>query len=287
MSLRRISISLIILTYLFSTAAAAKERELFIRAAMDSVPEDDSKTLSPYFFVLSDDPDSDRLPLKSTRAEVDIAGTIARVKVTQVYKNEGKSTLEAIYIFPASTRAAVYAMRMQVGKRTIEAKIKKRKEARKEYEKAKKEGKTASLLEQQRPNVFQMNVANILPNDEIKVELEYTELLVPTDGQYEFVYPTVVGPRYSNMKADDTCTKAKSPPTPSASRPPCAAAFQSPRSRAPPMKSTWNSKASRWPASRCRTATEATATSSLSMRSLERRSNTACFYMKVKKRTSS
>jgi Ca-activated chloride channel family protein len=187
--------------------AGAGERERFIKAARDSVPKDDSKTLSPYFFVLSDDPDSDRLPLKSTRADVDIAGTIARVKVTQVYKNEGKSTLEAIYIFPASTRAAVYAMRMKIGERTIEAKIKKRKEARKEYEKAKKEGKTASLLEQQRPNVFQMNVANILPNDEIKVEMEYTELLVPTDRQYEFVYPTVVGPRYSNMKADEADDK--------------------------------------------------------------------------------
>jgi len=172
-------------------------------AAREGLAQDDTKTLSPYFLVLSDDPESDRLPLKSTRADVDIAGTIARVKVTQVYKNEGRSTLEAVYIFPASTRAAVYAMKMTIGERTIEAKIKKRKEAREEYEKAKKEGKTASLLEQQRPNVFQMNVANILPNDEIKVELEYTELLVPTDGQYEFVYPTVVGPRYSNMKEEE------------------------------------------------------------------------------------
>ncbi|HBZ55884.1 MAG TPA: trypsin, partial [Syntrophobacteraceae bacterium] len=71
------------------------------------------------------------------------------------------------------------------------------------YEQAKKEGKSASLLEQQRPNVFQMNVANILPGDEIKTELSYTELLTPTDGVYEFVYPTVVGPRYSNQKADE------------------------------------------------------------------------------------
>lgn len=203
MPVRRISIFMIILAYLFTTAAIAEEHERFLKAAQDSIPEDDSKTLSPYFFVLSDDPQSDRLPLKSTRADVDIAGTIARVKVTQAYKNEGKSTLEAIYVFPASTRAAVYAMRMQIGERTIEAKIRKKKEAREEYEKAKKEGKTASLLEQQRPNVIQMNVANILPSDEIKVELEYTELLIPADGQYEFVYPTVVGPRYSNVKKED------------------------------------------------------------------------------------
>ncbi|HDQ04326.1 MAG TPA: VWA domain-containing protein, partial [Deltaproteobacteria bacterium] len=162
--------------------------------------ENDDRTLSPYFFIQSDDPLTDRLPLKHTSASVNISGVIADVLVTQVYKNEGKKPLEAIYIFPASTRAAVYGMKMTIGKRVIEAKIKKRDEARKDYEQAKQDGKRASLLEQQRPNVFQMNVANIMPGDEIKVELKYTELLVPTDRIYEFVYPTVVGPRYSNAK---------------------------------------------------------------------------------------
>jgi len=161
--------------------------------------EDADKTLSPYFFVKSDDPNLDQLPLKSTATNVDIAGVIADVKVTQVYKNEGKHPLEAIYIFPASPRAAVYGMKMTIGERTIVAKIGKRDEARRDYEKAISEGKSASLLEQQRPNVFQMNVGNLLPGDEIKVELSYTELLVPAAGVYEFVYPTVVGPRYSNQ----------------------------------------------------------------------------------------
>jgi len=159
------------------------------------------KTLAPYFLVQSDDPDTDRLPLKSTRADVRIAGVIADVTVTQVYKNEGKKTLEAIYIFPGSTRAAVHAMRMTIGERVIEAEIMKRQEARKTYEEAKQDGRTASLLEQQRPNVFQMNVANILPGDEIQVVLRYTELIQPEEAAYEFVYPTVVGPRYSNAPA--------------------------------------------------------------------------------------
>ena len=163
--------------------------------------ESDDRTLSPYFFVKSDDPQVDQLPLKSTSAEVNISGVIADVQVSQVYRNEGKRALEAIYVFPASTRAAVYGMKMTIGERVIEAKTSKREDARKEYEQAKQQGKSASLLEQQRPNVFQMNVANILPGDEIKVELKYTELLVPTDHVYEFVYPTVVGPRYSNQPA--------------------------------------------------------------------------------------
>jgi Ca-activated chloride channel homolog len=166
--------------------------------------EQDDRSLSPYFFVQSEDPRTDRLPLKSTSAAVTISGVIADVAVTQVYKNEGKRPIEAIYVFPASTRAAVHAMKMTIGKRVIVAKIKTRDEARLEYEQAKQEGKSASLLEQQRPNIFQMNVANIMPNDEIKVEMSYTELIVPADKVYEFVYPAVVGPRYSNQKAESS-----------------------------------------------------------------------------------
>jgi len=158
----------------------------------------EDKTLSPYFMVKSDDPATDQLPLLSTSAVADIAGVIADVRVTQVYKNSGKKPLEAIYIFPGSTRAAVYAMKMTIGKRTIVAKIEERQKARQDYEVAVSNGQTASLLEQQRPNVFQMNVGNIMPGDTIKVEMSYTELLVPTEGVYEFVYPTVVGPRYTN-----------------------------------------------------------------------------------------
>ncbi|MGZ3512441.1 MAG: VIT domain-containing protein [Thermodesulfobacteriota bacterium] len=176
---------------------------VFNAASVQSQPmEEANQTLSPYFFVKSDDASVDQLPLKSTSADVKVVGVIADVVVTQIYKNEGKKPLEAIYIFPASTRAAVYGMKMTIGKRTIIAKIRERKEARRQYEEAKQQGKSASLLEQQRPNVFQMNVANILPEDLIQVELKYTELLVPTDGIYEFVYPTVVGPRYSNQPAE-------------------------------------------------------------------------------------
>ncbi|MDP2046482.1 MAG: VIT domain-containing protein, partial [Deltaproteobacteria bacterium] len=158
-------------------------------------PDAADKTLAPYFVVLSDDPKVDALPLKSTRADVKIAGVVAEVKITQVYRNTGQKTLEAIYVFPMSTRAAVHAMRMTIGERVVDAKIMERQKARETYDAAKKEGKTASLLEQQRPNVFQMNLANILPNDEIKVELKYMELLIPEDHIYEFVYPTVAGPR--------------------------------------------------------------------------------------------
>jgi Ca-activated chloride channel family protein len=162
----------------------------------DSVAE---RTLAPFFFVQSDDPAVDQLPLKATEAAVRIVGVLADVTIVQTYRNEGQRTLEALYVFPASTRAAVHSMRMTIGERVIHAQIMKRLEARETYEQARQAGQTASLLEQQRPNVFQMNVANILPGDEIRVDLNYVEVLEPRDGIYEFVYPAVVGPRYSNI----------------------------------------------------------------------------------------
>ncbi len=160
------------------------------------------RTGSPYFFVKSDAPGLDPLPLKATQVDVRISGVIADVTVTQHYRNEGQRAIEAKYVFPGSTRAAVYGMNVRLADRLITADIREKQQARIEYDSAKREGKTAALLEQHLPNVFQMNVANILPGDDVKVELRYTELLVPQSGNYQFVFPTVVGPRYNSPQSE-------------------------------------------------------------------------------------
>ncbi|XRC95341.1 VIT and VWA domain-containing protein [Ottowia sp. VDI28] len=156
-----------------------------------------AKAESPYFFVQGAQPGVDALPLKRTDVKVNISGVIADVVVTQHYKNEGTMPIEAKYIFPGSTKAAVNGLNVRVGERLVAAQIREKQQARVEYDDAKRQGKTAALLEQHRPNVFQMNVANILPGDDVQVELRYNELLVPEEGQYQFVFPTVVGPRYA------------------------------------------------------------------------------------------
>jgi len=158
------------------------------------------QTGSPYF-ALSEKAE---FPLVSTTAEVNIVGVIADVTVRQTYVNNGVNRLEATYVFPGSTNSAVYGMTMIVGSRRIEGLVQRKAEARATYEAAKAKGKRASLLEQHRPNVFQMNVANILPGDTVQVELRYTELLVPESGTYKFVYPTVVGPRYTGEDRPET-----------------------------------------------------------------------------------
>lgn len=157
---------------------------------------DASRAEVPYFEIPGES-ETEVMPLQSTSTSVKIAGVIAHVTVKQIYQNFGKKTIEAIYVFPGSTRAAVHAMKMKIGARTIVAKIEEREKARKDYNEALNEGRSASLLEQQRPNVFQMNVGNIMPGDVVEVELQYTEHLMATNGIYEFIYPTAVGPRYS------------------------------------------------------------------------------------------
>jgi Ca-activated chloride channel family protein len=156
------------------------------------------KTLSPYFFVEGENPGVDSFPLKSTNVVANVSGVIADVTVTQIYENHGTGPIHGRYVFPGSTHAAVHGMRIRVGDQAVVAKIKEREKAAQEFAEAKAAGKNAALLEQQRPNVFTMSVANIMPGDRVEVQLTYSEMLVPEQGIYEFVYPTVVGPRYSN-----------------------------------------------------------------------------------------
>lgn len=163
--------------------------------------ESAEKTLAPYFQVEGGDANRESLPLASTRVALAVSDVIADVSVTQVYENRGSRPINARYVFPASTRAAVHGLSMRIRDQLIEAKIKEREQAQKTFEQAKRAGKSASLLEQERPNVFTMSVANVMPGDRIEVTLRYSELIVPSEGSYELVFPTVVGPRYSNQVA--------------------------------------------------------------------------------------
>ncbi len=155
---------------------------------------------SPYFLVSPKDGETADFTLQSTDVHAVISGVIADVVVKQSYTNLGSTPLEAVYVFPASTRSAVYFMEMVIGERTITARIEEKDKARKQYDVAKKQGKKASLLEEERPNIFKMNVANIDPGETVEVTLRYTETLIPADKEYSFVYPTVVGARYKSVK---------------------------------------------------------------------------------------
>lgn len=135
-------------------------------------------------------------PLQSTRVKAEISGMMTRVTVTQDFANPFNEPIEAVYSFPLSQNGAVDSMTMKIGERTIKGAIMRRDEARKVYEQAKQEGKAASLLTQQRPNIFRQSVANIMPGNRITVELSYVETLKFDSGVFEFVFPMTIGERY-------------------------------------------------------------------------------------------
>jgi Ca-activated chloride channel family protein len=135
-------------------------------------------------------------PLKHTDVKAEISGFLSRVVVTQEFENPFTEKIEAVYTFPLPQDAAVDDMTMTVGDRTVRGKILRREEAQAVYEAAKTSGQRASLLDQERPNIFTQSVANILPGEQIKITISYVETLKYLDGAYEFVFPMVVGPRY-------------------------------------------------------------------------------------------
>jgi len=136
------------------------------------------------------------LPLKHTHVSVQIHGPVAEVEVQQTYENPLERALETVYVFPLPENSAVDAMRMVIGERVIEAIIQRREEARQTYEDAKAAGHTAALLEQERPNIFTQSVANIAPKSTIQISTHYVQDLTYDAGEYEFVFPMVVGPRF-------------------------------------------------------------------------------------------
>jgi Ca-activated chloride channel family protein len=154
-------------------------------------------------------------PLKNTAVKAEISGFLARVRVKQEFENTYPFPIDAVYTFPLSQNGAVDEMTMTVGSRVIYSKIMKRDEARQTYEQAKAEGKTASLLDQERPNIFTQSVANISPGDKVTIDISYVETLKYDDGAYEFVFPMTVGPRYNPASVKDA---AKIKPTYAATR---------------------------------------------------------------------
>ncbi|NQT13056.1 MAG: trypsin, partial [Planctomycetes bacterium] len=135
-------------------------------------------------------------PLKHTEVTVDVAGLVARVTVNQQFHNPFADKIEAVYAFPLSQDAAVDRMTMTVGDRVIKGEIKERGEARAIYEAAKAAGNVASLLDQERPNIFTQSVANIEPGEKVVISISYSETLDWEDALYQFDFPLVVGPRY-------------------------------------------------------------------------------------------
>ncbi len=137
------------------------------------------------------------IPLRHTDVKVSIVGYLSAVDVTQQFHNPYESKIEAVYLFPLPSDAAVNEFVMTIGDRRIRGVIRERAEAERIYSEARSQGYVASLLTQERPNIFAQKVANIEPGRQIDVHIRYYHTLAYDEGWYEFVFPMVVGPRYN------------------------------------------------------------------------------------------
>ena len=135
-------------------------------------------------------------PALQTDVHMQVSGMTARVKVLQKFHNPSKQWVEGVYVFPLPENAAVDHMRMRIGERIIEGQVQEKLAARATYEAAKQSGKHASLVEQERPNLFTTSVANIGPNQDISIEIEYQQTLRYDQGAYRLRFPMAVTPRY-------------------------------------------------------------------------------------------
>ncbi len=129
--------------------------------------------------------------------DVTVTGPVARVRVTQAFRNTSASWVEATYLYPLPADGAVDSLRMVVGQRVIVGHVKKRAAARAVYEAAKARGQKAGLVEQQRPNMFTTSVANVGPGETVLISIEYQAPVAETNGTFSLRLPLVVGPRYT------------------------------------------------------------------------------------------
>ncbi len=140
-------------------------------------------------------------PLESTHVSARVTGFVAEVSVEQTFRNPYTRPVEAVYLFPLPESSAVDSMTLRAGDRTVRAHIDRRERAQADYRDARERGVLASLLEQERPNLFRESVANIRPGDSITVTLTYVSALDYEEGSYRFTYPLVAGPRYAPEEA--------------------------------------------------------------------------------------
>lgn len=182
-------LSLLLLGALLLLPGQARSQDLAGARSFDDAPHG-------LLFRAEDGRNGFLAPTLATEVRMAISGTVSRVTVLQHFINPSNAWLEGVYIFPLPERAAVDHLVMQVGERRIVGRIEVREEAQAIYEAAAASGQQASLVSQERPNLFTSQVANIGPGDTITVEIAYQDAVSVDNGRYSVRFPMVAAPRY-------------------------------------------------------------------------------------------
>ena len=210
-------------TYADSTGLATQLLRLLLTLMLyfgfallcDTVYAQEDKTTGGTILLNTPEGKSFNALLLQTEVHFDVSGMIARARVSQRFSNNSNYWAEGVYVFPLPDNAAVDHFRLQLNGRILEGQVQERSTARQDYENARRAGKQAGLVEQQRDNVFTSRLANIAPGESVSVEIEYQQTLVYKDGNYRLRFPLVVAPRYAainhNTRSSNIDTDVTSP----------------------------------------------------------------------------
>jgi len=182
-NLTRLAPAILLLTV--STLASMREADPRVLRAAES-----SEALSPFL-------------LTATSVRGWITGPVAHVEVTQSWENPNGEPVDGLYIFPLPETAAVTDLKLVIGQRVIRGEMRRREEARRVFEAARREGRLAGLLDQERPNIFAQRIANLLPGARIQVVISLDHEVHCEASQCEYSFPTVVGPRFIPLRQSD------------------------------------------------------------------------------------
>ncbi|MDF7825793.1 VIT domain-containing protein [Pontiellaceae bacterium B12227] len=183
------------------------KRLMMLMAALAGLAGAESEVAGVLFSVGSTNEPVVALPLKKTDVRMDVTSGIVRTEVVQRFQNDLDRPLEAIYIFPLPSEAAVEDFEIRLKDRIIRSSVKERAAAKATYEKAKAEGRKAALLEQERPNIFTTSVANLLPGETVELVFSYVEQLKFRKDRFDLTFPMVVGARYIPFRFNEEGTR--------------------------------------------------------------------------------
>lgn len=139
------------------------------------------------------------IPLIAVDVKVKIIDYSSKVIITQVYKNVEQNPIEAVYSFPLPESAAIYGFEVETEDKKLIGKVKEKSAAFDDYNNAIDDSQGAFLLEQDRANIFTVNVGNLLPQKSVLIRITLIQDLDVSNDTIRFFLPTTISPRYTPL----------------------------------------------------------------------------------------
>ncbi|WP_428033515.1 marine proteobacterial sortase target protein [Amphritea sp.] len=166
---------------------------LLIAPAQASIEESDT---APQLLMSDARQGSQPALLMNSHIRGQVNGLVVSLTLTQEFKNTSANWVNGRYVFPLPDNAVIDSLTLTNEDRVLHGVVKEKQQAKKIFEQAKAAGKKAGLLEQNRPNLFAMSMANIAPHSTIKAEITWVQKVHYEGGVFSLSLPTTLTPRY-------------------------------------------------------------------------------------------